>query len=220
MIVSHRHRFIFFPDPAGGSARIETALRPWADQAICDTRLGTRHNTLFHGMSPAEAELAFDMMDLPFRKYTRVAVVRDPYAKMAYLYHRIAAIDPVWRVRRRLGLTIPDYQEWLRKTRPNGPGAGYRSGPRWRRFGAWSGNAWCGNHISHVVRAEAVEIDLCPILKDLGITPVFGPHLRTTWRQSSNHFRDHPDVGNVINNRYAWDLAFYGRADQALRLAA
>jgi hypothetical protein len=37
-------------------------------------------------MSPAEAELAYNLSDLRFRDYTRIAVIQNPLRKMAQLY--------------------------------------------------------------------------------------------------------------------------------------
>ncbi|WP_341367999.1 hypothetical protein [Yoonia sp. BS5-3] len=196
------------------------ALLPWMDQPL------QRHKGMgshfFQGMSPAEAELAFDMAGYAFRNYTRVAIVRNPLTKMAQLYDRIAATDRVWRMRRRVGVTVPDFTTWLAGTRPNGNGAAMTAaGPRWRRFGAWSALDWCQDRVTHVVKAETAERDLPEIFHNIGIKPHFGARPIDTLRvHQPVSARYSPEATRMIEDRYQWDLDFYGFQPAELLLVA
>lgn len=220
MLVSHRRRFILFPDPMGACPWMTHALVPWMDEPL------QRHKGMggffFQGMSPAEAELAFDMAGYAFRSYTRIAIIRNPFTKMAQLYDRIAATDRVWRMRQRVGASVPDYDRWLATTRPNGNGAALTSaGPRWRRFGAWSAANWCGDRVSHLVRAETAEQDLPEIFRDIGIRPEFaGRPIDTLRVRQPVSARYGAEATQLIRQRYQWDLQFYETQPADLRLVA
>lgn len=220
MLVSHSCRFVLFLDPLGACPWVERALKPWLDQPVAGCRAATTSTYFFKGMSPAEAELAFDMSDLAFRSYTRIAVVRNPFAKMEQLYRQIAATDPIWRMRDSVGVGAPAYLRWLRSTRPHGHGAGHIGSPRWRKFGAWSARAWCGDRISHVVRAETAERDLAPILSGLGINAQLGGRASDLSARLIAQTEADPRVRELIYARYHWDMQFYQPSKPDLRLVA
>ena len=176
--------------------------------------------TLFNGMTPKEAEFAFDMMGFAYRNYTRIAVVRNPIYKLSQLYDRIAATDRIWQLRRNLGAADPDFGRWLHSTRPDGMGAGHKSSPRWRRFGAWSAEAWCGDHITHTVRAECAEDDLKKVFGEIGLAPAFGVNAGDApGRLLRRHQFDDTSMA-LIQERYSWDFRLYHRYASNLRLVA
>lgn len=220
MLVSHSRRFILFPDPMGACPWVSHALSPWVDQPL------QRHKgiggTFFEGMSPAEAELAFDVAGHAYRNYTRIALVRNPFIKMAQLYDRIAASDRMWRMRSLVGVNAPHYTQWLAGTQPNGNGAAFHAaGPRWRRFGAWSASDWCNGRVSHVVPAETAERDLPQIFRQIGISPDFVVRPIDTLRlRQPVSSRYDPQAIAIIRERYEWDLQFYESQSADLRLVA
>ncbi|MEL6838162.1 MAG: hypothetical protein AAFP85_02650 [Pseudomonadota bacterium] len=221
MLVSHRCRFILFPDPMGACPWIARALEPWLDQPVVGTRNAMTQSYFFRDMSPAEAELAFDMAGFAFRNYTRIAIVRNPVNKMVQLYDRIARTDKIWRMRRSVGVGDPGFTRWLASTRPNGAGASPLGGPRWRRFGAWSGQDWCADHVSHVVRAENAQDELAEVFQDIGISPAFGGRaLDALTLMRSAESRYDAEARRIMKDRYAWDLALYARNADNLRLVA
>jgi len=213
MLISHRHRFIVFPDPLGSCQWIKPVLQPWLDQTIAPRRRSSSSTLLFDGMSPHEAELAFDFLDLPFRDYRRIAIIRSPYAKMAQLYYRIALTDPLWRARGSLGLPLPRFGKWLAQTRAHGLGAGGRTSPRWRRFGAWSVDAWCADCVTDAVQAANAVEELTQIFADIGIAPAFGE--RSFYDINRNRLGRLYDRSSIalIKQRYASDLKM-GKFDQ------
>ena len=220
MLVSHRYKFVLFTDPLGTCPWIARALQPWLDQPVASERRKCRNALLFADMSPHEANLAFHRMGRDFSDYTRIAIIRNPYAKMAQLYYRIAITDPVWRARQHLGLDLPSLNRWLHGTRTDRSGAGYRNSPAWRRHGAWSADAWCGDHITHMVRASHLAEELTPIFNGLGISPAFGHRtVHELGRQRLARLYD-KQTCDLVRVRYAADLALYQRDTTNLRLIA
>ncbi len=218
MLVCHSKRFILFNDPLGACPWIEDVLSPWIDQPVADNIATARHTYFFKDMSPTEAELAFDIMGLPFRSYRRIAIVRDPFAKMEDLYDRIADTDRLWQMRGRIGMGAPDYVRWLRRTRPCRNGAGNSASPRWRRFGAWTVRAWCDGRISHVIRAESAAQDILRVLGPLGVNPAIPEDTNRSLRPA--RYREVPQVKALIGARYHWDLRHYPPAQRRSALAA
>ena len=214
MLVSHRYQFILFPDPLNACPWVGQALRPWLDQATLSDRNQVADFPLFNDMSPAEARLAFEMRGLPFEDYTRIAIVRNPYAKMAQLYYKIALTDPLWRMRQHVGIELPHFGRWLRTTRINGLGAGHRGSPRWRRFGAWSSQHWCADHTTHTVRADNAAAELTAIFRDIGISPAFGD--RSLHEPGGGHLAQLYDSASwaFVRQRYKSDLAIYRMQDR------
>lgn len=219
--MSHSCRFVLFPDPMGACPWIARALEPWLDQPIVGKRGATMGSHFFCDMSPAEAELAFDMAGFAFRNYARIAIIRNPLNKMPQLYDRIAATDKVWRMRRRVGASNPSFTRWLSSTRPNGFGAAPLGGPRWRRFGAWSAEDWCGDHISHIVRAEHAEDELSKVFQEIGLSPVFGGRALDALKlKQPSWARYGQEAREIVRDRYAWDLSFYENNSAVLKLVA
>ncbi|MEO0930209.1 MAG: hypothetical protein AAFY14_06115, partial [Pseudomonadota bacterium] len=94
-------------------------------------------------------------------------------------------------------------------------------GPRWRRFGAWSGQDWCADHVSHVVRAENAQDELAEVFQDIGISPAFGGRaLDALTLMRSAESRYDAEARRIMKDRYAWDLALYARNADNLRLVA
>jgi hypothetical protein len=191
------------------------------DQPVATKKGACSKAHFFRGMSPAEAELAFDMTGKAFRSYTRIAIVQNPFAKMAQLYDRIATVDPIWRTRRKLGLLDPEFGRWLQHTRPNGSGAGYPKGPRWRRFGAWSAEAWCDDRITHIVRAETAKHELAQVFRHIGIAPAFACRVADQGDQAMSEMARYDATSTeLIRTRYQSDLRLYHMQRPELRLVA
>ena len=221
MLISRRCRFVLFPDPMGSCHWMRRALEPWLDQPVAKAKGDSARTFFFRGMSPAEAELAFDMTGHAFRSYTRIAIVQNPYRKMAQLYDRIAATDRVWRTRHRLGLPDPNFGRWLHHTRADGTGAGYPHGPRWRRFGAWSADAWCDSRISHIVRADTAKDELDHFFRQIGISPAFACRASDQGvSQLADMSRYNATSTELIRTRYKSDLRLFHTAASDLRLVA
>jgi len=221
MLISHRCQFIIFTDPLKSCQWLQQTLSPWSDQPVAPAKKYSDKSLFFNGMSPAEAELAFDLSGLPFHNYTRIAVVQNPFRRMAQLYDRIKATDPLWRLRKRAGLDLPDFGAWLEKTRPDGNGAGFIAGPRWRKYGAWSADAWGDGRITNFVRAETVAEDLRGVFRQMGVAPVFGDNSEEQeMHRFAEMLRYDATTMEIIRDRYRSDLNLYQKPAPKLRLVA
>lgn len=221
MLISHGCRFVIFPDPLGSCHWIRPALEPWLDQSVALTKGGATSPFFFRDMSPAEVELAFDMTDRPFHNYTRIAIIQNPFRRMVQLYDRIAATDPIWRMRRNFGLPNPEFGRWLTQTRPNGHGAAYPHGPRWRRFGAWSAEAWCDERVNHVVRADTAHLDLTRILRQIGVSAAFASRASDQSAAVPTEMLRYDAASlSLIKSRYRSDLQYFAKGLSHLRLVA
>jgi len=207
MIISHARKFIVFGDPLGAGDEVEAILNPFGDVEV-GTR--PRNSPFFHGMTPTEAEWAFDAAGFAFQSYLRIAIIENPFSRLARLYDRIAQTDTVWQLRHLTGIGPPSFASWLKSVHIDGLGAGHRNSPRWRQQGAWSSKIWESGRITHRIRAEAAEEDLQPVLCALGIAPgtMVTSHdslAREAWLQ-----RYDQKSTELVTRRYAWDLAQYG----------
>lgn len=221
MFVSHRCQFVVFNDPLKSCQWLQKSLSPWVDQSVAPAKRSSDKSLFFNGMSPAEAELAFDLSGLPFHNYTRIAVVQNPFRRMAQLYDRIASTDPLWRLRKRAGWAVPDFSTWLKNTRSDGIGAGSVLGPRWRKYGAWSADAWADGRITHFVRAETVADDLRAVFRQMGVAPILGDnHKEEEMHRFAEMLRYDASTMEIIRQRYRSDLKLYHRPAPKLRLVA
>ena len=221
MIISHRCQFVVFTDPLMTCRWLHDALSPWTDQRTALTRRSLLNTLFFKGMSPVEAELAFDVSGLRFRDYTRIAMIQNPFRRMAQLYDRIAATDPIWRWRSKMGWPTPDFRKWLQDTKPDGNGACSINGPRWRRFGAWSADTWADGRVTHFIRAENAGAELRLVFQEIGIAPIFdAPTCDVRLHRFPEMLRYDAATIDLIRHRYRTDLQLYQRPAKELRLAA
>ncbi|WP_342077426.1 hypothetical protein [Yoonia sp. SS1-5] len=220
MLVSHSCRFIVFSEPLGACPWVAGALLPWLDQPVASDWRKSAGTNLFSGMSPVEAEIAFDLMGRDFADYTRIAIIQNPYARLTKLYDRIAQARHGWRLRRRIGLSNPDFHRWLR-TLSNKP-CRKRMGRRqcWQSIGAWSLDAWCADRVTHVVRAEFANAELGAIFGDMGFAPAFGDHAEQHQSLGTHLRRYDAPSRDLVADRYAPDLALYDKRQPDLRLVA
>jgi len=220
MIISHERRFILFPDPLGASAPLMRALTPWGDADIADGPSHRDDRPFFHGMTPTEAEWAFDATGLAFRSYLRISVVENPFSRIARLYDRIAQTDSMWQLRHLAGFGVPDFNHWQRHVRPDGTGAGSRNSPLWRQYGAWSAKTWEAGRITQTVRLEMLEEDILPILIELGIAPALDDVQKTLLEKDAWLHRYDGAAISRMSEKYAWDLAQFGYRAPRIRHAA
>jgi hypothetical protein len=221
MFVSHRFRFIVFPNPSGSGHFLNRALAPLVDQRV-GSMPGTRDNSLlFHKMTPQEAEIAFSLMGINFGNYTKIAIIENPFKRMADLYDRICLADPVWRIRSRLGIAQPTFGRWLQKTKADGVGAGTRFSPRWQRLGAWSADAWATDHIDHFLHADTAVQDLSKIFRHLTFASDTSLGIEATARMPNEQMTRYDAAStNIIKQRYRSDLEILHSRRHELQLVA
>ena len=220
MIISHARRFIVFPDPLGAGQSLMRALAPWNDVEIAQRPRADGRNPFFQTMTPGEVEWAFDALGLAYKNYLSIAVVQHPFSRLSLLYDKIAHQNFFWQMRHLTGVGLPEFNQWLAATRPDGHGAGGPRTPRWQRFGAWSHRELCKDHINLSVRAEALEEDIAPALEQIGIAPSFGEVTDVTPDIDTWVARYNPQSSALMMQRYGWDLAQFGYSAPRLKRAA
>ena len=219
MIICHSRRFVVFSNPKTGSETLRHIFAPWNEETIVPYRDRTPLTPYYPHMSPAELAAEFATRGSNLDAYMRISVVRNPFARLVSLYRMIGTVDRVWRLRRSCGLGLPDFGRWVQSTAPNGRGGGGREHQRWRRFGTWSAQAWCGDLVTHTIRTEHMASDLAPILSALGIAPSGMPRLNA---QGDLDLADWytPDLIQTVSCRYSSDLARFGYRPPALALVS
>lgn len=220
MIISHRCQFVVFSDPFQSCHWLHQALGPWSDQEVARGPRGNRQTPFFRGMSPTEAETAFAKLDLDFGAYTRVAIVQNPFRRMAELYDRLCISDPIWRLRSRLGQDVPDFTSWLYATPPDQGFILDRFLPRWRRFGLQTTQNWAAGRIDAFVRAEFAPRDLQLAFSKLDVAPAVNLAKRQKEHRFAEMLRYDRDTTDLIRHRYAADLKLYNDLCTDLRLVA
>lgn len=220
MIISHARRFVFFNDPLDAGHEIERALAPFGDEPVGRKDEMSKHCPFFHGMTPVEAEWAFDGAGYAFHSYLRVSVTENPFRRLSRLFDRIDQTDVVWQLRRLAGIAPLSFADWLQNTRPDGTGAGHRNSPRWRRHGSWSGKSWESGRIDHTIRIEAAEVDLLPVLSQLGVAPCNIPNCLDLTPGDAVMMRYDQKSIELVKRRYAWELAQFGYSAPRHRKAA
>lgn len=212
MIINHDRGFVFFSAPKTGSESIRALLAPYNQEQIRPWAKTTRDHPFYPHMPPRDAEVCFSAKGWDFSSYQRISCVRNPYARLVSLYRMIVEVDRGWRIRTRFGLR-PSFAQWLKAVRPDGRGGGGRNHQRWRRYGAWSAQAWLHNHdecllVDHVLRLEDINIALPRLLAKLSLSSV--PLLRLNSRPEI-------DVGDWYNSEnralvgrlYQWDIKHF-----------
>jgi hypothetical protein len=218
MIISHRHRFIFFHNPITGSDALRRYLDAWSDEPVVDFRARMPDQPFHHYMNPEEAEYTFRIQGWNFNSYARITCVRNPYTRLPALYDRIRKIDPVWRLKSTLGLSLPRFENWLSDTSPNGTGGRGTPTQVWRRYGAWSAADWCADRITHVIPIEKVARLMPPILRELDIPRPEDPEILSAPKSSPRALT--PQAANLIGSRYATDISAFGYAPFDISAAA
>ena len=210
MIISHRHRLIFFSNPKTGSESLRALLAPLAEEPVVPFRRTSRKRPFYPHMPPEAARRVFARRGWDFSGYRRITCIRNPYARLVSLYEMIRAVDRLHR----LGLVPGGFGRWLRRSRPEGRGGGGWRHQRWRRYGAWSIRAWAYDAagaplVDHILRLEDLNTAWPDLAARLGL-PDCGalPHLN---RRVERDHRDWYDAASrrLVAERYGFDLAHF-----------
>ena len=212
MIISHSRRFVFFCAPKTGSESLRVLLSDQCEEEVAsDYRFRTRARPLYPHISPIEAKAVFLDRGWPWDKYQRYSMVRNPYPRLFSLYSMICRVDRRWYWRRRVGLSLPSFSNWLRQTQTCGRGGGGKLHQRWRRFGTWSAYNWGHGPggeplLSKFLRLEHFDTDFRPIAAEIGlgnnpVLPCINKGNGDFWHEAYAE----TEVA-LVARRYAWDL--------------
>lgn len=220
MIISHRCHLVLFFDPLEPCQWLQQALAPWADQPVAPGNHGTRQTPFHQDMTPAEARTAFTRAGLDFDSYTRIAVVQNPFRKLAGLYDRTRRTDPIWRIKSRAGWQVPDFRSWLISGQYGCSGPLARLAPRWRRFGALSTKTWAAGQINSFVRAEFAASDLRIAMRQLDVVPAVDLVAKQKTHRFPELLRYDSETLAIVRRRFGADLRLYGGLGAGLDLVA
>jgi len=112
MRISHKFQFIYFSIPKTGSESIRKFLDPISDQKIVQFPEIDNNNPYYSHMRPCEIQSVFQSRDLNYNLYTRLATVRNPWARIASLYKMT---QRNWGDQLRLS-----FSEWIHTLDPTG----------------------------------------------------------------------------------------------------
>lgn len=210
MIISHSHKFIFFSNPKTGSESLRRLLGPYCEEDIKPWRDRSALHPFYPHMPPSEAQAIFAQRGWDFESYQRITCVRHPFARLVSLYEMIAAVDPIWKLRRGLGLSQPRFSKWLRSIRPDGTGGGGMPHQKWRQFGSYSADAWCSDLVTDVLRLEHIETELPAVLATLNLSESLKvPHVNKRVTRDWVSYYD-AATRDLVERRYANDLIRFG----------
>lgn len=221
MFISHRCRFIIFTDPCEKLPWLEQALARWTDEDVSLTGGPTRKTPFFAGMSPREVRIAFQGLGLDYDSYTRIAIVQNPFRRVAAHYDRLRAIDPVWRLRVRAGLRIPDFRNWLLSGQFEGGSLLQRLlPPRHGLTRRLVAQKWQKGDINSFVRAEYAAADLRAAFRKLAVVPAIDLSLGDKPHRFPEILRYDRDTVEVVQRRFRDELRFYSDLGAGLDLVA
>lgn len=208
MLISHRHRFIFFRNPKTGSASVRSFLEPFGEVTpVANFLHRTPDEPFYPHMPPLEAKFAFEHLGWDFSAYRKFTLVRNPWARLVSLYQHIKSLQ----------VMTPTFDVWLHRVRPDGIGGGGPPWERWRRFGTYSISAFAGDHdrclmVDRVLRLEDIGTELKPYLAELGLPDVYErpiPHLN---RREARPYVTYYEVASrdLVGELFADEIETYG----------
>lgn len=212
MVISHRHRYLYFVVPKCASATVRQSLAPYTDIGYPVTKGGTQHVTI-------EAFLASEHAALWDQGYLRFSFVRNPYDRLysGWLQDRFAATQsPRWRQAKAaiFERTGDDFGRYVVEHVRHAD-----------RLHAWDWICWCPMHafvcrdgrpaLDFVGRAEDVEAGLAELSRRLGvpIAKAVDANVNVPPATGLKHL-EHYDRATVelVNELYAEDFSLFGYA--------
>lgn len=210
MVISHRHRYLYFVVPKCASATVRQSLAPYTDIGYPVTKGGAQHVTI-------EAFLASEQASLWDEGYLRFSFVRNPYDRLysGWVQDRFAATQsPRWQ-RAKAAIferTGDDFGRYVVEHVRHAD-----------RLHAWDWICWCPMHafvcrdgqpaLDFVGRAEDVEGGLAELSKRLGIpiAKAVDANVNVPPTAGLKHM-EHYDRATieVVNELYAEDFSLFG----------
>ncbi|WP_422035947.1 sulfotransferase family 2 domain-containing protein [Reyranella sp.] len=116
MIISHRHRLIYFSIPKTGSEAVRRYLSPISEVEIVRFARRTPKKPFYSHMRPCEAQQTFAELGWEFGDYSKIATVRNPWARLASLFAMMER-----QKQRRFHGNFSAWLSTLEPTRPQDP---------------------------------------------------------------------------------------------------
>ncbi|MEO1079711.1 MAG: sulfotransferase family 2 domain-containing protein [Pseudomonadota bacterium] len=218
MVISHKHRFVFFSNPKTGSESIRLLLQDFQEEQVRTFRERSHVHDFYSHMRPVEARTAFRKRDLDFDDYYRFVFIRNPWARLVSLYEMIrqnkhADIErkvpwPERLANLRNGSGDPLFKRWLKTVSEGEAGGGGHDEDRWRKYGTYSLQNFVNDEhgkrlVNEVVPLERMHDRLPGLLAklDLPLSPANLPHVN---RRTSGQYAPYYDLHSraLVANRY------------------
>ena len=165
MIISHKHKFIFFSNPKTGSESVRLLLRPYSNVRIVTFPTRTIHNPFYSHITPKETREIFVSRKWDFGSYQRFVFTRNPWKRIVSIFLMIKRLDQSNQT---------TFKEWLQTIDNQGIGGGGFDSARWRKYGTYSIDNYVGDGsgkflVDKIFRLEDINDCLLPFLKKLNL---------------------------------------------------
>lgn len=168
MIISHKHKFIFYSFPKTGSESVREMLSFLNEEIISEYKDREKQGTPYYShMPPSELKVEFEKKGIDFNEYKGVCIVRNPWERLVSLYLMI-------KRNTRFRLFLPSFSSWLNTISTDGKGGGGSNLERWRRFGTYTINSFIKDIngeplVKTIIPLDDVEFKLFEVLESLNI---------------------------------------------------
>lgn len=204
MFVSHACQFVIFPGPLGTSPELSQLMKAMPVHTANTRQPYHRHLPPRAALSKAQGA------DANILSYPKIAIIENPYTRLVRIYDRIVARDPVWRLRRKAGIAIPQFTAWLNRTQRGGASATGFLHPLWRRHGVWPADKWSGGVIDHFVRADQLNQDLQQIFHQMKVSPILPAAAKSSDADLYAAMQCYDSyTAALVRDRYSFDLRIF-----------
>jgi hypothetical protein len=206
MRISHKNKFIFFSFPKTGSESVRLILDPFSDVRVVTYVERSLDNPFYSHMTPLEVLAVFEAKGWDFYSYSRILVVRNPWARLVSMYEMIYR-NPLKKYYR------PSFKKWLFSIDNKELGGGGKDSEKWKRYGTYSvdnfSSDFCGNRlVSDIIKLEEMQDKFPQLLARLnlpGLEDVKLPHINKTPLRKANYRSYYDDqaidyVGRLYRN--------------------
>ncbi|SNS55875.1 Sulfotransferase family protein [Ekhidna lutea] len=131
MILSHKHKFIFFSFPKTGSESVRALLKEFNEADVRVYKEIDEKNPFYSHISPIETLSIFNSNGWDYSDYYKFMIVRNPWKRLVSLYEMIYnhGVKKLFR---------PSFNNWLQTIDNKGQGGGGKDYMRWRKYGTYS----------------------------------------------------------------------------------
>ncbi|OUD09562.1 hypothetical protein BVC71_06845 [Marivivens niveibacter] len=208
MIISHRHRFIFFHQPLTHAGHLHNYLETWNEEPIEQIHRRTPEHPFYRHMPPTAVKKAFENLGWDFSSYRRITCTSNPYVRLSALHTRINRHDPVWRMKSFIGLKTPNFDEWVKQLSHKTNSKDGTVSQHWRKMAAMPCDTWCANLMTDIIPTERLESELSTVLVQLKL-PI-PPNISDLLGEPEPLVPMKRETIDFIATRYARDIAVYG----------
>jgi hypothetical protein len=206
MRISHRHKFIFFSNPKTGSESIRKLLDPLSDVRDAPLAEARPGKSFYSHIRPVEMRTAFVRLGWRYADYYSFVFVRNPWTRLVSLYQYALKSDA----------GLPAFGEWLKASRPDGPGGSRPGQAPWLLYGTYSLDAFAGDGNGHLLVNDVFRLeDIGDVPDRLRLRGIPLPaDVRLPWTNKSESVSLDayypPELRNLVAERYVKEIERFG----------